>query len=185
MKLSISLIAIALAVIAGSAVAAPALYPMERTSFERDVDIYSRGTQSQYEDKHAASRYTGQHGHHHGHQLDQEEDKHAASQYTEQHHTDHGKVAGWAHEAMTSCSKAMRLAVRKQDHKEATSQEMALTEVERLHHKHLKLSQTQPKTVEHQFINFDVGIIDRKKGEADEVIHRLGPWEEASYVSPY
>jgi len=161
MKLSISLIAIALAVIAGSAVAAPTLYPMERTSFERDVDIYSRGTQSQYEDKHAAS------------------------QYTEQHHTDHGKVAGWAHEAMTSCSKAMRLAVRKQDHKEATSQEMALTEVERLHHKHLKLSQTQAKTVEHQFINFDVKIINRKKGEADEVIHRLGPWEEASYVSPY
>jgi len=45
MKLSsISLIAAALAIIAGSTAAAPAaLRPAEKNLFERDVDIYSRG----------------------------------------------------------------------------------------------------------------------------------------------
>jgi len=187
MKLSISLIAVALAAIACSAVAAPALYPMERTSFERDVDIYSRGTQSQYtkqhgdeEDKHA-SQYTEQHDHHHRHQ---EEDKHAASQYTEQHHRDHREVAKQAGEARKSCKIAMRLAVHR-DWEEAKSQEKALTEVERLRDKHIQLSQTNSKGEEHQFIDFDLGIIARKKHEADKVIDKLGPWKKVSYVSPY
>ena len=145
MKLSISLIAVALAVIAGSAVAAPALYPMERTS---DVDIYSRGTQS---------LYTKQH----------EEDKHAASQYTEPHHRDYGNVVERAHEAMKSCERAMHLA-----RTAAKSQEMALEELGNLRHKLVELSQT-PKTVEYNFIKFYLGRINEKKEEADKVINRL------------
>ena len=40
---SISLIATALAAIAGSAIAAPALRPVEKNLFDRAVDIFSRG----------------------------------------------------------------------------------------------------------------------------------------------
>jgi len=174
MRLSISLIAVALAAIAGSAVAAPALYPIERTSFERDVDIYSRGTQS---------KYTEQHNHH----SHQEGDKHAApaSQYTERHHRDHEELAKQADNAITTCSRATRLAVRAHDLTEAESQEMAQTEVERLHDKHVKLSRTSAKTEEHKSINSDSEVIKRKKDKAEEVIKRLGPWEKASYISPY
>jgi len=52
MKLSsISLIATALAAIAGSAIAAPAFRPVEKNSFDRAVDIHSRGMYL-YNDKH-------------------------------------------------------------------------------------------------------------------------------------
>jgi len=93
-------------------------------------------------------------------------------------------VAKQAGEARKSCKIAMRLAVHK-DWKEAKSQEKALTEVEQLRDKHIQLSQTNAKDEEHQFINFDLGIIARKKHEADEVIDKLGPWKKVSYVSPH